>query len=335
MELLLSEDTTTLSYWLNWRVLLCSIWVLSSIFIGLYLIWKYELSDNSEIYGKRTQQESLSNFRYDLAWKPCLSGIHPIYLMLFRIIAFCLLFVAVSFDVAVHGFELYYYYTQWAFTLVTIYFGFGSLISIHGCYHNREIKNSSNCHFSKDMEQGLYTPLAPGLNENGEKLLQRLNHPGKFHLLLTYDFWSYLFQVLFQITAGAVTLTDLVYWCVMFPFLTIKDYELSFLTVVAHSLNAVMILGETALNSLQFPWFRISYFLLLTGIYVLFQWIVHASVSMWWPYPFLELSVDFAPLWYLVVALLHVPCYGIFVLAVKVKHHLLSRWFPHSYRFCQ
>ncbi|GKD08486.1 hypothetical protein Tco_1188171, partial [Tanacetum coccineum] len=133
-------------------------------------------------------------------------------------------------------------------------------------------------------------------------------------------------------SAGAAMLTDSVYWIVIVPFLTIVGYELGFLTLVAHSLNLVLLLGDTALNSLCFPWFRISYFLLLTAFYVLFEWILHALVSTWWPYPFLDLTVEYAPLWYLLVALLHIPCYSFFFLVVKLKYHLLARCFPQSYQ---
>lgn len=31
-------------------------------------------------------------------------------------------------------------------------------------------------------------------------------------------------------TAGAVTLTDFVYWSVIFPFLTLRDYEMNFVS---------------------------------------------------------------------------------------------------------
>ncbi|PIN21837.1 hypothetical protein CDL12_05470 [Handroanthus impetiginosus] len=332
MQLMLSGDPTTLSYWLNWRVFLCALWVLTSLVIASYLIWKYERSDSLESDEGSTQQEHPRILKYDKCWKPCLKEVHPIFLMFFRIIAFCLLLVALSFDVAVHGAELFYYYTQWTFTLVTIYFGLGSLLSIHGCVHHLQMNSRIKCHLSEDTEQGLRVPLAREVNGNGAKLLERLDQPGKSHALLSSGFWDYLFQILYQMTAGAVTLTDLVYWCFIFPFVTLRDYEMGFLTVTSHSLNAILLLGETALNSLEFPWFRISYFILWTSIYVIFQWIVHASVSIWWPYPFLELSADLAPLWYLVVALMHLPCYSIYLLIVKVKHMLLSRWFPRSYQ---
>ncbi|XP_022886811.1 uncharacterized protein LOC111402680 [Olea europaea var. sylvestris] len=106
------------------------------------------------------------------------------------------------------------------------------------------------------------------------------------------------------------------------------------LKLVEHSLNAILLPGDTALNSSGFPWHRISFFMWLTAIYVVFQWILHAYVSIWWPYPILDLSLEDAPLWYLVVALAQIPCYAIFVLLVKIKHLVLSKWFPQSYQFC-
>ncbi|KAL3629198.1 hypothetical protein CASFOL_026420 [Castilleja foliolosa] len=282
MQLLTSDDPTTISYWLNWSFFLCVLWVLTPMVVGSYLIWKYEHSDNLD---------SGETAHFNVSWKPCLNQIHPIFLLVFRIIALCLLLTAVSFDIDIHGLELFYYYTQWTFTLVIIYFGLGSLLSMHGCFYHLKSKGSS----SEDMEQGLYVPLAHGSNGDGVKLLDKLDQTGKSRALLNRSSWDNLFQVLFQMTAGAVTITDLLYWSVIFPFIALKDYEMNFLTVVTHSLNGILILGDTALNSLQFPWFRISYFVMFTGVYVIFQWIVHAAVHIWWPYPFLDLSVSLAP----------------------------------------
>ncbi|THG18748.1 hypothetical protein TEA_012451 [Camellia sinensis var. sinensis] len=100
---------------------------------------------------------------------------------------------------------------------------------------------------------------------------------------------------------SAVILTDCVFWIIIVPILELKDYNLNFLIISMHTTNAVFLLGDTALNSLRFPWFRISYFILWTSFYVVFQWIVHASVSLWWPYPFLDLSSPFSPLWYVII----------------------------------
>ncbi|PNX62801.1 hypothetical protein L195_g053172, partial [Trifolium pratense] len=67
-------------------------------------------------------------------------------------------------------------------------------------------------------------------------------------------------------------------------------------TVGMHSVNAVLLLGETSLNCMSFPVFRFAYFILWTVTFVIFQWIIHAAVSLWWPYPFLDLSSPYAPL---------------------------------------
>lgn len=150
-------------------------------------------------------------------------------------------------------------------------------------------------------------------------------------------------------SAGAVVLTDSVYWFVIFPFLTIKDYNLTFvstvyplfalyfvyifmaflyyfssiwkfplnhfmqMTVEMHTVNVILLLGDTALNCLvcsfgymfyshvrfiflifssilnffnllllqRVPLFRISFFILWTGLFVIFQWILHACISIW------------------------------------------------------
>ncbi|XP_071693953.1 uncharacterized protein [Rutidosis leptorrhynchoides] len=316
MELTWTSDTTSLNYWLTWKFLLCALWVFSSMIIASFLIWKYEESVNTITFKEVTQQKR-TWFQYDCeAWMPCIKGIHPVWLMVFRIVSFLLLLAAGVADVTTHGTELFLYYTQWTLTLTTFYFAFGSLLSVYGCLNHHKT-------FHVGPDQDLFLPLT--------HKEETTNQQEKGHFL-TAGFWGYTFQIIFQMTAGAVVLTDSVYWIVIVPFLTIVGYEMGFLTVVAHSLNLFLLLGDTALNSLRFPWFRISYFLLLTAFYVLFEWIIHAFVATWWPYPFLDLSVPFAPLWYLLVALLHLPCYSIFLLVVKLKYYILSRWFPQSYQ---
>ncbi|KAL7614668.1 hypothetical protein Lser_V15G07774 [Lactuca serriola] len=315
MEVVFSGDTTRLSYWLTWDFLLCLSSVFTSTITASILIWKYEGSDNTERTSSLYDGES---------WMPCLKGLSPFWLMGFRMIAFCLILAASIADVATHGTNLFYYYTQWTLILTTIYFLFGSVLSASGCFR-KDKNNMYNGHRKDiiDTEQGIgiYMPL------NHEVNLQE-----ECYFSQTAAIWGYIFQIVFQITAGAVMLTDGVYWLVIFPFISISDYEMSFLTVVVHSLNLVLVLGDTAMNSLRLPWFRISYFILFTVLYVIFEWIVHAFVETWWPYPFLDVSAPYAPMWYWMVAVLHLPCYALFALFVKTKYTVLSRWFPESYQ---
>jgi len=144
-------------------------------------------------------------------------------------------------------------------------------------------------------------------------------------------FGGYLFQIMFQTNAGAVLITDLVFWLILYPFLAHNEYDMNFILIGTHSINVVFLVGDAALNKLHFPWFRIAYFLLWTGLFVNVQWIIHANVSIWWPYPFLDLTLPAAPVWYLVVALLHFPCYALFTLVLRLKHSVLESWFPQTY----
>ncbi|GKD40528.1 hypothetical protein Tco_1260735, partial [Tanacetum coccineum] len=152
MDLALSTDSTSLSYWLSWEFFVCLLSVFTSVIVGSFLIWKYEGSDNTE--------RAWSLFDGE-AWMSCVKGLSPVCLLAFRIIASCLLLAASIADVATHGTNLFYYYTQ------------GSIISSE-----------------------------------------------------TRALWATI-SICFQVTAGAVMLTDGVYWLVIFPFLTIVDYEMA------------------------------------------------------------------------------------------------------------
>ncbi|CAI9756290.1 unnamed protein product [Fraxinus pennsylvanica] len=234
-------------------------------------------------------------------------------------------------DTIIHSAGIFYFYTQWTFTLVTIYFGIGSSISIHGCiryFHEVDGERDDG----SNAERGSY--VAPSLEDKDDlpSMTRSLNHHREPLDCRTADAWEYAFQILFQMCAGAVTLTDSVFWLIIYPFLTGKDYRLHFLVVCMHSVNAVFLLGETFLNRLRFPFFRIAYFALWTCVFVIFQWIIHACISMWWPYSFLDLSSPYAPIWYLGVGLLHLPCFAIFTLIFRIKQFCLSKINSQSHR---
>ncbi|XP_020259749.1 uncharacterized protein LOC109836301 isoform X3 [Asparagus officinalis] len=328
----MTANTTVSYYWLNWRVLLCAVWILISMMVAAILIWKYEGSDSEREEGAESRRKALGFLYDDESWMPCLKLIHPAWLLAFRVLAFFLLLALLITNVIIDGASIFYYYTQWTFVLVTVYFGLGSLLSAYGCHQylkkmGGDMMNGS----SLDAERGVYAAHISERSETVHRTIKNSVFNEEHNVRKVAGIWGYVFQIIYQTNAGAVMLTDCVFWFIIFPFLAIKDYDLNIILIGMHSVNAIFLLGDTALNNLRFPWFRISYFLLWTSGFVIFQWLLHAFVSIWWPYPFLDLSSPQAPLWYLLVALMHIPCYAIFPVIIKMKHNLLSRWFPQSY----
>ncbi|XP_060175291.1 uncharacterized protein LOC132606008 isoform X2 [Lycium barbarum] len=313
----MTTDTTAPSYWLNWRFLLCAIFILAAMLVSVLIIWKYEGSSKSRSHRRDGQKK-------DDVWKTCYKAIHPNWLLAYRLIAFALLLSLLVADVVLHGVRILYFYTQWTFTLVTVYFGLGSSLSIRGCLQSHKGGNGVSAD-GVDAERGTYT--APVENASELVVSNGLNCHDEPHIREAADPWGLAFQIIFQMTAGAVVLTDCVFWLLIYPFLTDRNYRLHFLAVCMHSVNAICLLGDVFINCLRFPFFRIAYFVLWTCVFVIFQWILHIFVSLRWPYPFLDLSSQYAPLWYFAVGILHLPCYGIFAILMRIKKFWLSRLF--------
>ena len=110
----ITADTATPSYWLNWRVLVCSIWIMTSISLTAFLISRYEGPQNSRNQSRETQQGKASGgvLYEDELWKPCLRGIHPVWLLAYRLVAFFMLLVMLSLNGAADGGTIFCYYTQ-------------------------------------------------------------------------------------------------------------------------------------------------------------------------------------------------------------------------------
>lgn len=106
---IMTTDTTTLSYWLNWRFLICSILILAAMVVSLLLIWKYDCSSK---YRKENGQKKATFLCKDDVWKTCYKAIHPNWLLAYRLIAFSILLSLLTADVVLHGVRILYFYTQ-------------------------------------------------------------------------------------------------------------------------------------------------------------------------------------------------------------------------------
>ncbi|KAJ6875517.1 hypothetical protein NC652_035040 [Populus alba x Populus x berolinensis] len=253
----MTANTTIASYWLNWRFFLCAIWVLILMTIALILIWKNEHRCGVERDSGGNRQEAEAPFYDDETWRPCLEGIHPAWLLVFRVFAFFALSVLLIISVFVDGGSIFYFYTQWTFTSVTIYFGLGSLLSIRGCYqYHKRAGDKRVDNVEADPEQGTRVSPSVGQSFNTSMAMKSSNSHERLDVRQPAGKLAFIFQIIFQMNAGAVVLTDCVFWFILVPFLAIKDYHLTSLVIGIHSLNAVFLLGDTALNSLLVISFR-------------------------------------------------------------------------------
>ncbi|XVE54971.1 hypothetical protein DITRI_Ditri03aG0124000 [Diplodiscus trichospermus] len=238
----MTSNTTATNYWINWRVLLCAIWILITATFSLILIWKYESCCKSNHDNGETQQETAGSFHEDETWRPCLKGIHPAWLLAFRLVAFFVLLMLLVVITFIDGGSIFYYYTQWTFTLVTIYFGLGSMLSMRGCYkYHKRVSGDKVDNVELDAEQGSHAGAASG-ETSTNTAAKNPECPQEHSSSQPVATWGYVFQIIFQMNAGAVLLTDCVFWFIIVPFLAIKDYNLSVVSIIlpfTHSLTLI------------------------------------------------------------------------------------------------
>ncbi|XP_068302617.1 uncharacterized protein [Pyrus communis] len=341
-------STPTMALQVYWYDFVCFGIVGVSFVAALWVIWRKEGA--SERFEDSTMYDSLLVTRPEShvfvsalpkghvstsqLWTSCWKGIHPGWLFASRFVSFLALAGFLAWDLVEWNPSIFIYYTEWTFTLVMIYFALGTLVSGYGCWLSLNKPPTGNVTRTEALrseeEENNGTVNTYGQNANNGTIKLQSQYALE-EIQKRTGYWGYLMQIAFQTCAGAIVLTDIVFWCVIVPFLSNAHLGLNTLMCCMHTLNAAFLLLDTTLNSLPFPWFRISYFVLWSCIYIAFQWIIHALGFPWWPYPFLELGTPWAPLWYFCGAAVHIPCYGIFALIIKAKYSLLPKWFPHAF----
>ncbi|KAJ7008094.1 hypothetical protein NC653_006953 [Populus alba x Populus x berolinensis] len=119
----------------------------------------------------------------------------------------------------------FYFYTQWTFMLIMIYFALGTVMSAYGCWVSLKqpavSEHGENSVFLKrDVEEdGTATSTTYKEKKSGGTIKLR-SHCAEEAIRERAGFWGYLMQIIYQTCAGAVILTDIVFWCIIVPFLS-------------------------------------------------------------------------------------------------------------------
>ncbi|RDX57730.1 hypothetical protein CR513_63006, partial [Mucuna pruriens] len=226
-------------YWLRWQVPVCAFILILSVMTALMHIVK---AKPQPLY-------------HNQLWIPCWIKLSPLWLFLYRAFAFLCL-ARIHFDIiALDGAFSFYFYTQWTFTLVMIYFALGTIISAHGCWqylNQPPLENEEMAEFlRRDLEDSMSTNSIAYKEKETKGSIRLQSQYVEEEFKQRVGFWGYLMQIIYQTSAGASILTDIVFWCVIVPFLSISHFKLNMLMGCMHSLNAVFLLLDTALSNLS------------------------------------------------------------------------------------
>ncbi|XP_027367877.1 uncharacterized protein LOC113873770 [Abrus precatorius] len=320
----------------EWYDLVCLAIVGGALIGALWVLWKNEgTSQMDETLLVGGAYNGVVNVSTSQLWSSCCHGVHPLWLLATRFLSFAIMALLLPIDLLAYDATIFVYYTEWTFTLVMVYFALGTIVSAYGCWqllNKPPLENGEMAEFlRRDSEESTSTNTMVYKEKETKGSIKFQSQYVEEDFNQRAGFWGYLMQITYQTSAGAVVLTDVVFWCVIVPFLSISHFELNMLMGCMHTLNAVFLLLDTLLNNLPFPWFRVAYFVLWSCGYIIFQWVIHACGFTWWPYPFLELNTPWAPLWYFCLAIIHIPCYGMYSLIVKAKNTILPQLFPRAF----
>ncbi|XP_071710031.1 uncharacterized protein [Rutidosis leptorrhynchoides] len=92
----MGSEIHTVGYWLNWRVFLCRLTILSSGAVAVYLIVRFERPLQENVKDEKKLYE-------DDGWKPSLRCIHLVCLLVIRFISFSLLQALIIYHAILRG----------------------------------------------------------------------------------------------------------------------------------------------------------------------------------------------------------------------------------------
>lgn len=261
-------------------------------------------------------------------WSSCGGALNPSWLLAFRVLCFLYLLPQLVYNVVNSGIYVFFFYTQWTFALLILYFALASRQSLLHFLEERSFLEVNRIRPPKRSAEDREL-----LDEDREASEEKLTVPelpfarGSEEKREAAGVEGYFTQCVFQALLPAVLLTDIVYWCLLVPFVLPPEFHHSFIDLNMHAANIVLLLIEFSLNSLRFPWFRISYLIFWSAAYSTFQWTLYTTgISHHWPYPFMNVDTPYAPAWYLFIIVFHGICYAICLLLALAKQSVWSRY---------
>jgi hypothetical protein len=338
-----------------WPFLICIFMVTSFVVVGIAILCRYE---GGKVSGPRLEQLEdpsivgilpIGYLCREELWMSCGGAVRPELLLVFRALAVAYLLPQLLYNIVKDGFSGYFFYTQWTFTLLILYFSLALRVSVDHFVNekfNRSLPariespdfGDEQVMLDEDDEvegAGVRSILQNGKDPATEQGKGQLPFaPGRGEKLEDAGIAGYVTQAVFQAVLPAVLLTDMVYWCLLVPFVLPKTTRHTFIDVNMHAVNALLLLTEFALNSLRFPWFRIGYIILWSASYTYFQWTLFTTgLSHKWPYPFMDVKTPWAPAWYLFIIVFHGICFALCLLLALGKQSIWSRFnFPTTHR---
>ncbi|ETV97448.1 hypothetical protein H310_09379 [Aphanomyces invadans] len=160
-----------------------------------------------------------------------------------------------------------------------------------------------------------------------------------WNVLMQLSFWCWSFfdasgrsrgrAVMLDVLWPTSILVTIVVWAILYPMVHAihEDYVLlNWISYCQHGVNAVLLLVEwTWSDARRVALSTCAWSILFPTIYVIYAWIVHESVHITWPYPFLATDRPSAPLWYLFFFLLQVMMFALIAGAATLRTRAANR----------
>ncbi|EQC25635.1 hypothetical protein SDRG_16490 [Saprolegnia diclina VS20] len=125
-------------------------------------------------------------------------------------------------------------------------------------------------------------------------------------------------NTLFDVVFVNSFLIATVFWGALYSHI----YKVTWLHISQHGINSALLLLEFGLNDLRVQLRSMVYAsFLLPDIFGAFAWVVHEYWVDDWVYPFLDVTKDFALLWYMGMLLGHCAFFGLAMGLSKLKAH--------------